>query len=154
MRLTPMTGAGRVWALPLPTVLGPSERFHEQQGRCHQTLVERTWQLVHVVVRWWPGRDLVLVADSSDAVLEVLHQVSALPQAHRLTRLRLDAAPYDPPSQREPGQLGRPRLKGDRGPTLEAVLADGDTTWNKLTIARWDGDAPGAVEVATNTAVW
>ena len=88
------------------------------------------------MVRWLPERDLVFVADSSYAVLELLHQVSALPHASLITRLRLDAALYDPPPAREPGQIGRPRLKGDRRPTLEAVLADEETTWNKLTIKR------------------
>jgi DDE superfamily endonuclease len=131
MLLTPMTWAGRVWALPLMTVLCPSERFYAQQGRGHQTLVERAWHIIHVVVRWLPERDLVFVADSRDAVLELLHQVSALPRASLITRLRLDAALDDPPPNREPGQLGRPRLKGDRRPTLEAVLADEDTTWNE-----------------------
>ena len=154
MLLTPMTWAGRVWALPCMTVLCPAERFYEQQGRGHQTLVERAWQSIHVVVRWLPGRDLVFVADRSDAVLELLHQVSALPRAHLITRLRLDAALYDPPPHREPGQLGRPRLKGDRRPTLEAVLAAEETTWRELTIERWYGDAPREVEVATDTAVW
>jgi hypothetical protein len=152
--LTPMTWAGRVWALPLMTVLCPSERFYAQQGRYHRPLVERAWQLIHVVGRWWPGRDLVLVADSSDAVLELLHQVSALPRASLITRLRLDAALYDPPPAREPGHIGRPWLKGDRRPALETVLADEDTTWSKLIIESWDGDAPREVEVATDTAVW
>jgi hypothetical protein len=154
MLLTPMTWAGRVWALPFMTVLCPSERFYEQQGRRHQTLVERAWQIIHVVVRWLPGRTLVFVADSSYAVLELLHQVSGLPRASLITRLRLDAALYDPPPAREPGQMGRPRLKGDRRPTLEAMLGDEDTIWSKLTIEPWYGDAPREVEVATDTAVW
>jgi hypothetical protein len=154
MLLTPMTWAGRVWALPFMTVLCPSERFYEQQGRRHQTLVERAWQIIHVVVRWLPGRDLVFVADSSYAVLELLHQVSELPRASLITRLRLDAALYDPPPAREPGHIGRPRLKGDRRPTLEAVWADEDTTWSKLTIEPWYGDTPHEVDVATDTAVW
>jgi hypothetical protein len=136
------------------TVLCPSERFDEQQGRRHQTLVERAWPIIHAVARWWPGRDLVFVADSRDAVREWLHQVSAWPRARLITRLRLDAALDDPPPAREPGQLGRPRLKGDRRPTLEAVLADEDTTWSKLTIEPWYGDAPREVEGATDTAVW
>ena len=154
MLLTPMPWAGRVWALPFMTVLCPSERFYEQQGRGHQTLVERAWQIIHVVVRWLPRRDLVFVADSSYAVLELLHQVSELPRVTLITRLRLDAALYDPPPTREQGQLGRPRLKGDRRPTLEAVLADEETMWSKLTIERWYGDAPHEVEVATDSAVW
>jgi hypothetical protein len=154
MLLTPLPWVGRVWALPLMTVLCPSERCYEPQGRSHQTLVERAWHIIRVVVRWWPGRDLVCVADSSAAVLELLHQVSELPRASLITRLRLDAALYHPPPQREPGQIGRPRLTGDRRSTLEAVLADEDTTWSKLTVERWYGDAPREVEVATDSAVW
>jgi hypothetical protein len=79
------------------TVLCPSEQFYEQQGRRYQTLVERAWQIIHVVVRWLARRDLVFVADSSYAVLELLHQVSELPRASLITRLRFDAACYDPP---------------------------------------------------------
>jgi hypothetical protein len=106
-----------------------------------------------VVVRWWPRRDWVVVADSRDAGRELRHQVRAWPRATLITRLRLDAALDDPPPPREPGQLGRPRLKGDRRPTLEAVLADADTMWSQLNLERWSGDAPRAVEVATDSAV-
>jgi hypothetical protein len=154
MLLTPIAWAGRVWALPLMTVLCPSERFYEQQGRCHQTLVERAWQIIHVVVRWLPGRDLVFVADSSYAALELLNEIRKLPRASLITRLRLDAALYDLPPERQQGQLGRPRLKGNRRPTLEAVLADAETPWSKLTVEGWYGDAPREVEVVTDTAVW
>ena len=49
---------------------------------------------------------------------------------------------------------GRPRLKGKRRPTLEAVLADEKTQWSTLTIDDWYGEGPREVEVATDTAVW
>ena len=55
---------------------------------------------------------------------------------------------------RAPGQRGRPRLKGKRRPTLEAVLADEKTPWSTLTIDDWYGEGPREVEVATDTAVW
>ena len=154
MLLTPMSWAHRVWALPFRTVLCPSEPFYEQRGRGAQTLVQRAWQMIPVVVHWLPGRVVVFVADSSYAALELLHQVSQLPQARLITRLRLDAALYDPAPAREPGHIGRPRLKGNRRPTLEAVLADEDTPWSQLTIAPWYGDGPRKVEVATDRAVW
>lgn len=35
-----------------------------------------------------------------------------------ITRLRLDAALYEPAPQRQPGQMGRPRFKGKRMPYL------------------------------------
>jgi hypothetical protein len=154
MRLTPLAWAGRVWALPLMTVRCPSQRFDEPQGRGHQTLVERAWQLIPVVVRWWPGRDLVLVADSRDAALAWLHEVSKWPRASLLTRRRLAAALDELPPARQPGPRGRPRLQGHRRPTLEAVWADAETPWSKLTGERWYGDAPREVEVVTDTAVW
>jgi DDE superfamily endonuclease len=154
MLLTPMSWAHRVWALPWMAVLCPSEHFYEQQDRRAQPLVPRAWQIIPVVVRWLPGRVVVLVADSSYAALELLHQVRTVRCASLITRLRLDAALSDPPPTREVGQLGRPRLKGARRPTLEATWADEDTPWYQLTMAQGYGDGPREVEVATDTAVW
>jgi DDE superfamily endonuclease len=152
--LTPISWANRVWALPFMTVLCPSERFYEQPGRRHHTLLERAWQIIRLVRRWLPGREVVCVADSSFAALEWLALVARLSGVSVITRLRLDAALYDPPPLREPGQRGRPRLKGKRRPTLEAVLADEKTPWSTLTIDDWYGEGPREVEVATDTAVW
>jgi len=154
MVLAPLSWADRVWALPLLTVLCPSERFYAQRGRRHQPLTARAWQMIRLIVRWLPGREIVCVADSSFAVLELLDNVKTLPGASVITRLRLDAALYDPPPQRAPGTTGRPRLTGKRRPTLEAVLADERTHWTPLLVAQWYGEGPREVEVATDTAVW
>jgi hypothetical protein len=154
MLLTPIAWANRVWALPCLTVLCPSERFYAQRGRRHHTVLERAWQIIQLVRRWWPGREVVFVADSSFAALEWLALVARLPGVSVITRLRLDAALYDPPPPRNPGQRGRPRLKGQRRPTLEAVLADDKTQWSKLTVDDWYGEGPREVEVATDTAIW
>ena len=139
MLLTPIAWANRVWALPCLTVLCPSERFYAQRGRCHQTVLERAWQIIQLVRRWLPSREIVFVADSSFAALEWPALVAQLPRVSVITRLRLDAALYDPPPQRAPGTKGRPRLKGKRRPTLEAVLID-EKTWSMLTIDDWYGE--------------
>ena len=154
MLLTPIAWAKRVWALPFLTVLCPSERFYEQRGRRHHTLLERAWQSIRLVRRWLPDRESVFVSDSSFAALELLDRVAQLSRVSIITRLRLDAALYDPPPPRAPGQRGRPRRKGKRRPTLEAVLADEQTQWSTLTVDDWYGEGPRAVEVATDTAVW
>ena len=154
MLLTPISWANRVWALPVMTVLCPSERFYEQRRRRHQSVTERAWQIIQLVRRWVPLCELVFVADSSFAALELLDQVTRLPQTSLITRLRLDAALYDPAPPREPGTQGRPRLKGERRPTLEAVLADEDTEWITMKVDQWYGEGPREVEVATDTAVW
>ncbi len=95
MLLAEVSWAGRIWALPFLTVLCPSERFYKQRGRKHQTMIERAWQIIQLVVRWLPNRTVVFVADSSFAVISLLKQVSSLEGASLITRLRLDAALYD-----------------------------------------------------------
>jgi hypothetical protein len=154
MLLIPMAWAQRVWALPFMTVLCPSERFDEQRGRRPQNLTERAWQIIRVVSRWLPWHQQVFVTDSSFAALELLAQVQRLPKTSLITRLRLDAALYDPAPPRQPGQKGRPRLKGKRRPTLEALLADETTEWTTLKVEQWYGEGPREIEVATDIAVW
>src|SRR5438132_4419691 len=80
MVLVPLSWADRVWALPFLTVLCPSERFYAQRGRRHQTLTDRAWQMMRLVVRWLPGREMVFVAASSFAALELLDKVATLPR--------------------------------------------------------------------------
>ena len=154
MLLCEVGWAARVWALPVLSVLCPSERFYQQRGRRHQTLIERAWQIIQLVVRWLPNRAVVFVADSSFAVIDLLNQVSGLAGGSLITRLRLDAALYDPAPERKPGQMGRPRLKGARRPTLKKLLLDRRRKWVKLPIDNWYGGGKREVEVCTDTAIW
>jgi DDE superfamily endonuclease len=146
--------AGRVWGLPFLTVVAPSERYHQERGRRHKTLSDWGRQMIRQVRRWLPDRDLIVVADSTYAVLELLADAARLPQPVTVvTRLRLDAALYDPAPPREPGTKGRPRVKGERQPTLATRLLDPATVWEALTVP-WYGGGTVAMEVATGTAVW
>jgi hypothetical protein len=146
--------AGRVWGLPFLTVLAPSERYHRERGRRHKTVPEWGRQMIRQVRRWLPDRALVVVADSTYAVLELLADAARLPAPVTVvTRLRLDAALYDPAPPREPGTKGRPRVKGERQPTLAIRLLDPDTVWETVTVP-WYGGATATLEVATGTAVW
>src|SRR6266705_3291656 len=72
MLLTPIPWAQRVWALPFFTVLAPSERYNLQHRRRHKKLTDWGRQMIRQLRRWLPGRRLVVVADSSYAVLELL----------------------------------------------------------------------------------
>src|SRR4029453_4304544 len=102
MLLVPIPWAGRVWALPFLTTLAPSERYAAEHGRRHKKLTDWTRQVVLQARRWLPGRELVLIGDSAFAALELLaalarHGVTCV------TRLRLDAALYEPAPPRNPG---------------------------------------------------
>src|SRR5262244_812401 len=151
---TPSAWAHRVWAWPFLTVRCPSERFYAQRGRRQHPVLERASQRIRLVRRWWPDRALVFVADSRCAALDWLALVARWPRVRVSTRLRLDAALSDRPPHRAPGTTGRPRLQGQRRPTLEAVLADEQTQWTTLTGDDGYGAGPRAVEVATDTAIW
>jgi hypothetical protein len=155
MLLVPIPWAQRVWALPFLTVLAPSERYHEQRHQPHKKLIDWARQMLMQVRRWLPQRDLVVVADSSFAALEFLASVSQMTHpVHIITRLRLDAALYEPPPTRQPRQMGRPRLKGKRLPSLATLLAHPDTDWQSVTIENWYGNNPCTLELTSNTALW
>jgi hypothetical protein len=146
--------AGRIWGLPFLTVLAPSERYHLERGRRHKTLPEWGRQMIRQLRRWLPDRELIVVGDSTYAALELLADAARLAQPVTVvTRLRLDAALYDPAPLREPGTTGRPRVKGERQPTLAHRLLDPDTVWETLTVP-WYGGGTAQVEVATGTAIW
>jgi DDE superfamily endonuclease len=110
--------------------------------------------MIRQLRRWLPGRALVVVADSTYAALELLADAARLRHPVTVvTRLRLDAALYDPAPERTPGTVGRPRLKGERQPTLADRLSDPTTEWTTA-IVPWYGDETATVEIATGTAVW
>jgi len=154
MLLSEIPWAGRVWALPFLTALCPSERYHQQRGQRHKPLPQWAGQLIGLLHRWLPGREVVVVADSSYAVIELLKQVSDTPNVSLITRLRLDAALYDPAPRRALRQHGRPRKKGVRRPTLQHLLKDALMQWTPLTVSNWYGGGTRDVEICTDTAVW
>src|SRR6266536_3953126 len=80
MLLAPIPWAQRVWALPFLTVLAPSERYHQEREMAHKTLTDHARQMIVQVRRWLPERQIVVAADSSYAVLELLAAAAALPQ--------------------------------------------------------------------------
>ena len=136
MLLAPIPWAGRVWALPFLTALVPSERACRDRGRRHKPLVDVGRQLTFQVRRWLRGRDLVLVGDSGLSArlfLDVMRRGSIT----AITRLRLDAAFYEPAPPRPLGTIGRSRTKGARLPTLAATLATKDTRWHAVVVPGW-----------------
>jgi hypothetical protein len=154
MYLAHIPWAQRVWALPVLTALAPSQRYYQGLGRAHQRLTDRARQMIIQLRRWLPQRYLVLVADSSYAVLEVLHFCQSLAHPVTLiTRLRLDAALFLPAPPRRPGQLGRPRIVGQRLPTLKSLLDRPETAWESIVVNWYDGSSR-SVEINSATAVW
>jgi len=95
------------------------------------------------------------VADRAYASLKLLDRCRKLSDPITfITRLRLDAVLYEPAPPRRPGQIGRPRLKGERLSNLSVVAEDPKTVWKSTTLANWYGETERTVEIASETAVW
>jgi hypothetical protein len=153
--LAPVPWAGRVWALPFLSALAYSERYAKERGLRYKRLTEWAWQLLVLVRRWHPERKIVAVADAGYASLKLLDRCRRMTNPITfITRLRLDAALYEPAPPRKPGQMGRPRLKGGRLPNLSVVAEDPSTQWRSVVVAEWYGAEERTVEVVSNIALW
>jgi hypothetical protein len=154
MLLTPIPWAKRVWALPFLTVLAPSEGYYKDKIHKHKKLTAWAYQMVLQVRRWHPKRLLVVVADSSFAVIDLLWQLCQLKNPIcMIARFRLDAALYEP-NKPAPRKLGRPRKKGKRLPTLKEIAEDKLTRWKRLTVQEWYGEKKRDIEITSKTAIW
>ena len=153
MLLTPIPWARRVWALPFFTVPAASRRYHKQHRRRHKKLTDWGRQMIRQLRRWLPERKLVAERQQLLGSGVARRAARMIEPVAIVTRLRLDAALYDPAPVRKPGTNGRPRKKGARRPTLAKLLTDQDTVWQSITVA-WYGGTTRTVELASETAVW
>jgi Transposase DDE domain len=110
--------------------------------------------MVLQVRRWMPKRQLVVVGDSSFAVIDLLWQLRRLKEpVAMIVRFRMDAALYEP-AKTVQGKKGRPHKKGKRLPTLAKVAEDKRTHWKRLTVQEWYGEKKRKIEITSGTAVW
>ena len=152
MVAVPIPWAGRTWALPFLTILAPSVRWSEANGKRHKTLTAWARQAILQTRRWLPNRRLVFVADSGFAALELLAAVRS--RCCMITRLRLDANLFHPAPKRRKGQRGRPPLKGRALPKLSVVLKNKKTVWTRVVVSQWYDAQQRRLLVATGTALW
>ena len=95
----------------------------------------------------------MLVGDSGFAALAFLDALRRI-RITTITRLRLDAALYEPAPPRLLSTIGRPREKGARLPTLSELLKAENTLWQTVQVIGWKGAGECTIEIASATAVW
>lgn len=152
MLLVRVPFAGRVWALPFLTALAPSERYAHTHGIRHKSITDWGRQLAKQVRRWVAERRIILVADSTYATYEFLSGVREFVTV--ITQVRMDSGLYAPAPPRVAGRLGRPRIKGERLPSLQQRLRDPATQWQRIHLRTWYGRARKTIELVSFTAVW
>lgn len=121
LRVTPPWGS-------MPIAIPVNARLHKKKDPI--TTVEHAAQMMRELANWLPDRQLHLCADGAYASLAG----AELPRTHVTSRMRRDAALYEPAPPRT-GKRGRPRLKGQRLPTPpEVAAAARPRDWRKATI--------------------
>ena len=154
MWLANIPWAHRTWALPVLTALAPSEQYHREVGLPNKKITDWAHQMILQLRRWLPTRRIVVVADRNYAALELLNFCQSLAQPVTfITRLRLDTALYEPPPRRLPGQIGRPRIKGQRLPSLIDLIDNDDVIWDRVSVIWHDGTAR-TLRLGSQTAHW
>jgi hypothetical protein len=155
MLLVPLPWAKRVWALPFLTALAPSKRYYQERGQRHTKLTDWAEQMLLVVRRWVRERALVVVTDSSFAVITLLWHMRQLRHpVSWITRLRLDAALYEPAHFERHARMADRASKASALPTLAQVLANPATPWATATVRGWYGERERVVQVVSATTVW
>lgn len=140
------------WALPFLCVLATTPEVSAQLGIRHKTLGLRARQVVSLLRRWLPGVPIKLLGDQAYSILELgLHAVRQ--QVTLIAPFRLDSVLHQPAPRRAPHTRGRPRVVGPRLPSLEHVLADPETVWERL-VLDWYGEGERALELCSGTACW
>jgi hypothetical protein len=86
--------------------------------------------MIREIAGWLPSRTFALGCDGAYASLAG----RCIPYTHVTSRIRKDAALYDPPPSRRKGQPGRPRKKGRRLPSPEQMARQSRTGWVRAAV--------------------
>jgi hypothetical protein len=126
-----------------------------QRRRQHKTPSELMRQLLLVLTHWFPDRPFVFAGDGGYGT-HALARFAARRRRRNLTLVSLfyaNAALHDPPPVivgKKPSH--RPRKKGDKRPTPEAVVAA--TRQRQRLEVSWYGGGRRTVEVVSGTGHW
>jgi hypothetical protein len=122
LRVTPPWG-GEPLGLPV------NMRLYRKGGRTHVELAE---DMVAQIEGWFPLRVVVVCADGAYASLAR----ASLTTAHVVSRMQRNAALFESPPARVPGQRGRPRKKGARlGTPPDLAAAARPQEWKTVTLS-------------------
>ena len=144
--------ASRPWSLPVLAALYRPKELNQKEGRRHKTPIDLARQLVAVLVHWFPHRGFVLLGDGGYAS----HELARFCRRHRrhvslVSLMHPRANLYAPPPPRRKGQNGRPRVKGDKLPAPQDVVA---RSKRKRSTVGWYGGKGRRVQFVSGTGHW
>jgi DDE superfamily endonuclease len=145
--------ATRPWALPVLAALYRPPEWDRVHRTRHKTPAHIARLLLARLIRWFPARHFIFVGDSGYGTSET----ARFCRTHRrhltlVSKFYGDAALYEPPPPRTRGTMGRPRVKGQKLASPQAVVAQ--TTMGARLPVAWYGGTTRAIECVTGTGHW
>ena len=152
----PWLEAGVYWALPVLTVLCPSERFYESCDKQPKKLTDWARQIIT-----WLGRrknnldrPLYLTGDGSFATYELFMHAQSL-GIGMIARMKLSARLfYLPWAQWPKSKRGPKPLVGARLSDMEKRLSDRRVKWTRLIFSEWYGNRNKEMMITSGVAIW
>jgi DDE superfamily endonuclease len=111
----------------------------------HRTRPELLVELITQFASWFPGREIMVTADSAYGGRSVLQKLP--PNVHLISHAHPKAALYAPAPLAAPHQKGRRRKKGARLPGMAAWAEDTTRPWETLTFDQFGLHATLQVKV-------
>jgi hypothetical protein len=145
--------ATRPWALPVLAALYRPPEWDRMHGTRHKTPAHIARLLLARLMRWFPERHFIFVADSGYGTSETARFCRKYRRHLTLvSKFYGDAALYEPPPPRTRRTIGRPRVKGGKLASPQEVVAQGPQRIH-LTVA-WYGGTTRDIALVSGTGHW
>ena len=158
MVLTPLPWLekGVSWALPVLTVLCPSERFYKKQNKQTKKLTTWTVQILSWLSRKCRaiGHPVYLVGDGSFATLKLFIHAQKV-SIGMIARMKFNARLFHfPPTNYPKNKRGPKPLVGKRLLDMEKRLTDKRIKWKTVIFSDWYGNSNQEMMITSGVAIW
>ncbi len=152
----PWLEAGAYWALPVLTVLCPSERYYTDRDKPAKKLTDWARQVLSWLSRQSAklGRAIYLTGDGSFATFELFMHAQQV-GIGMIARMKLNARLYElPPKQYPKNKRGPKPPVGKRLLSMEKRLTDKRIKWTKVVFSEWYGHTKKEMMITSGIAIW
>lgn len=140
----------RRWALPVLLRLHRSRKRCEKDGCVYRKITEEARALMLRIAHAYPERKFRLVADSAYTNSSLIRNRPS--NVTIFGRGRHDAILYAPAPKRRPGQMGRPRVRGERVASPGQRAASKKAQWKRVRVFAYGKSV--VVRVLVIDALW
>lgn len=140
----------KTWCLPVLVRLYRSKKHCQATGRAYRSQTDLAFELIELLANRFPDRRIHVVGDATYSCQTI---VKRLPRHVQLIgRSRLDAAIYTPPPRRRRGQIGRPRVRGEKLPSPQEQASERRAPWRHVRVSVYGKTV--TVRVLVIDALW